>query len=177
MDVIRLGCPDLADGVDRSTLSVRPLARARPTVEVSISVPHPPTARPRRPAPAAVALSSGPGSRPSVGRSCSVPHASVGGARRLSDPHGVLHDTGRVQSRVVGYGVRRPGSETSIFRANPRPVRPAVGLLPLTQRTQVRTLHGSPAAGAAHPGPSCRPRSLRWTTHKESRHASPRGMT
>ena len=38
---------------------------------------------------------------------------------------------------------------------HPRPVRPAVGRLPLTQRMQVRVLHGSPTAGVAHPGPSC----------------------
>jgi hypothetical protein len=58
---------------------------------------------------------------------------------------------------------------------HPRPVRPSVGRLPLRQRTQVRVLHGSPTAGVAHPGPSCRPAGPRWTTHKESRHAVPRG--
>jgi hypothetical protein len=50
------------------------------------------------------------------------------------------------------------GFDTSTFRPCSRPVRPAVGRLPLTQRTQVRVLHGSPAAGVAHPGPSCRQR-------------------
>jgi hypothetical protein len=58
---------------------------------------------------------------------------------------------------------------------HPRPVRPSVGRLPLRQRMQVRVLHGSPTAGVAHPGPSCRPAGPRWTTHKESRHAVPRG--
>ena len=69
------------------------------------------------------------------------------------------------------------GFDTSTFRSSSRPVRPAVGRLPLKQRTQVRVLHGSPSAGVAHPGPSSRHFGLRWTTHKESRHASARGMT
>ena len=35
---------------------------------------------------------------------------------------------------------------------------------------------GHLAAGVAHPGPPCG-HGLRWTTHKESRHATPRSMT
>jgi hypothetical protein len=58
------------------------------------------------------------------------------------DPQGCCH------SRVVKY-------PTSPHMS--RLVRPAVRTAAFRQRTQVRLLRGSPAAGVAHPGPSCRP--------------------
>jgi hypothetical protein len=69
------------------------------------------------------------------------------------------------------------GFDTSTFRSSSRPVRPAVGRLPLTQRTQVRVLHGSPSAGDAHPGPSCGRKACGGQHKRKAGMHSPRGMT
>ncbi len=69
------------------------------------------------------------------------------------------------------------GFDTSTFRSSSRPVRPAVGRLPLTQRTQVRVLHGSPSAGDAHPGPSCGRKACGGQQKRKAGMHSPRGMT
>jgi hypothetical protein len=84
--------------------------------------------------------------------------------------------SGRRPVSKSGGGREAPEFEPSTFRPATSTARSSSGrTAALTQRTQVRVLHGSPTAGAAHPGPSCRPPGPRWTTHKESRHASPPG--
>ena len=67
------------------------------------------------------------------------------------------------------------GFDTSTFRTSSRPVRPAVGRLPLKQRTQVRFLYGSPSAGVAHPGPSCGRKACGGHHKRKAGMHSPRG--
>jgi hypothetical protein len=103
---------------------------------------------------------------------------------RLSHPGDGVNDAGAVEAPVMnlslisgatspqlsgtehcppgGRIVRWNGSAGSAASRPSRPVRPAAGRLPLTQRKQVRFLHGSPIPARVTLGRSCAPRSVQW---------------
>ena len=64
--------------------------------------------------------------------------------------------SGRRPVSKTGGGREASGFEPSAFRTATCTARSSSGrTAALTQRAQVRVLHGSPSAGVAHPGPSC----------------------